>query len=69
MSFTLNKTQILNFLYALTCAVVALGAEVNTLPMPASWRHTTVVAAIWALWLKSHWNFFVDPSGKKLPDA
>jgi len=60
----MTKTQILNMLYAIVCAVAALGAETDSIPfVPDSWKHNVTAAAVAALWLKSHWNLFINPNG------
>ncbi len=59
----MTRTQITTFLYALVCAIAALGAETGTLPVPESWKHYIAAAAVVAVWLKSHWNLFVNPDG------
>ncbi len=60
----MTRTQILNVLYAVVCAVAALGAETDTIPfLPDAWKHYVTVAAVVALWLKSHWNLFINPNG------
>ena len=60
----MTKTQILNVLYAIVCAVAVLGAETDTIPfMPDAWKHYVAAAAVIAMWLKSHWNLFINPNG------
>jgi len=59
-----TKTQVFNFIYAIVCAVAALGAETDTIPfLPEAWRHYVTAAAVVAMWLKSHWNLFINPNG------
>lgn len=60
----MNRTQLLNVLYAIVCGVAALGAETDSIPfVPDRWKHYVAAASMAALWLKSHWNFSVNPNG------
>lgn len=59
-----TKTPIIHVLYALVCAVAVLGSETNMLPfVPDAWKHYVAGAGVAALWLKGHWNYFVNPDG------
>jgi len=59
----MTKTQILNLIYGIVCALAALGSETGTLPLPDAWKHKITMAALAALWLKGHWNYFTNPDG------
>jgi hypothetical protein len=60
----ITKTQLVNAAYAVVCGVAALGAETDSIPcVPEKWKHHVAAASIVALWLKSHWNFSVNPNG------
>lgn len=60
----MKLTQVLNIVYAVICAVAALGAETDTIPLlPDKYKHYVAGAALLAMWLKSHWNFWVNPDG------
>ena len=51
----MTKTQLLNAVYAIVCAVAALGAETDMIPfLPDAWKHYVAAAAVIAMWLKSH---------------
>ncbi len=64
MKLKITKTQIVNVAYAVVCGVAALGAETDSIPLlPDKWKHYVAAAGIAALWLKSHWNFSVNPNG------
>ncbi len=64
MKLKITKTQIVNAAYAVVCGVAALGAETDSIPLlPDRWKHYVAAAGIAALWLKSHWNFSVNPNG------
>ncbi len=64
MKLKITKTQIVNVAYAIVCGVAALGAETDSIPLlPDKWKHYVAAAGIAALWLKSHWNFSVNPNG------
>lgn len=59
-----TKTQVLNLAYAIICAVAVLGSETSTVPfLPDAWKHYIAAAAVLALWLKGHWNLFINPDG------
>ena len=60
----ITKTQLLNAAYAVVCGVAALGAETDSIPLlPDRWKHYVAMASMAAMWLKSHWNFSVNPNG------
>ncbi len=64
MKLDLTKTQVMNAAYAIVCGVAALGAETDSIPfVPDKWKHYVAAASMVALWLKSHWNFSVNPNG------
>ena len=60
----MSKTQIINTVYGLICLVAALGAELGEIPfLPPRAKHYVAGASVVALWLKGHWNLFINPDG------
>jgi len=57
----MNKTKWINSVYNIVCIIASLGAETKLLPIPEAYKHYVSAIAMLAMWLKSHWNLFVDP--------
>lgn len=68
MKTHVTKATISNIIFAIICAVVALSQETGFLQvLPDSWKHYVTLVAFGAMWLKSHWNYFVDSQGNVIP--
>jgi hypothetical protein len=62
--FKIDKTQLLNGVFGIVCAVASLSAETDMMPLlPDKWKHYVSGAAVVALWIKGHWNYWTNPNG------
>lgn len=60
----LDRAVIKNHLVGICCLLVAAASEMPPEIMavlPPHWRHRVTIVALVILWLKSHWNLFINP--------
>lgn len=64
----LTKTQVLNAVYFVVCALAALATYQGPLAqqIPPTLKPYIEALIVGAGWIKSHWNLFVTPTGQKL---
>lgn len=68
MKTHVTRATVNNIAFAIVCAVVALSQETEFVSViPAKYKHYVTLVAFFAVWLKSHWNYFVDPQGNPVP--
>lgn len=62
----MTTTQLLNHAYNVICVLLAVYAAlpIGALEViPPAWKPYVVGTAGALLWIKSHWNLFVNPDG------
>lgn len=60
------NTKLFNHIYYLICSLAVL---ISTIPqefldvLPPKYKHIVGIVAALLMWIKSHWNLFVNPDG------
>lgn len=68
----LTLTQWANHVYYALCLIAALWAALPPSAMdllPPNWKPYVAAAAGAAVWIKGHWNLFINPNGTPASEA
>lgn len=60
----MTLTQLKNVAFGIVSLVVAVTSETGFMNLvPDRYKHYIAAAAFIAMWIKGHWNLFINPNG------